>query len=350
MKGKKLPIVEQQLLTTYLNYSMQLCSVFGNENLTQWKYEHFTNLYLVRSENNYIWYDYLEEVKYLKDIVDYKYCRADELDVEVNYVEKMKEYIDNEYYAMIYLDLFFYSYSVEYQNKHDARAFMIYGYDDEQEVFYAIGFDKVKQFGTIIIPYADLDIGVKACILFYEKMPIWVNWYCFTLHKIIYKDKIYQYNPQIFINHLTDFVESKDLKDQLRPENKLVFGEEAVCGIATEYEYIKGLRELAEGNFVTDYRHIHLLTEHKRMMGVKLEAVLTDLGMSKLKDEIEPSFKQVINGFNTQRLRVLRGVLRDSNYMYGQLKVKKDIVSIADSVEALIEKEEAIYKKILSNI
>lgn len=338
-----LEITEQQMVTTYLNYSMPLSTVLGREQFSEWIYEHFTNIYLVWARDHYVWYDYLEDTAYMKDIAQYTFIKASEVKRTQNFVSLVKSYIDEEYYVNIHIDRYYYEECSFYHGSHKELSVLIYGYDDNKQLFYCCGFDPHWNAGTITMRYDNLQLGVEQCLTRYTSFSIWADWYFITLLRVKESQDAYRYHPEIFLNELRAFTDSVNLENRMRPEVKVQYGDAATFGIASQYEYLEALKELAKGNYVTDYRHVHLLQEQKRLITKKLEVTFQHMGMERQMEEIIPVHKELVNGYYMVSRRFMKAALRDSGTLHGQIKRQKDIFEIYDKLGKLTEKEEKLY-------
>ena len=80
LKMKKIiPTYMQREITTYLNYSMPLCT-FLKPDKNQWLLEHFTNIYLMMGTDGYVWVDYLEDLLFPHNVIDYIMIEAGEME------------------------------------------------------------------------------------------------------------------------------------------------------------------------------------------------------------------------------------------------------------------------------
>ncbi len=76
----------------------------------------------------------------------------------------------------------------------------------------------------------------------------------------------YTFNPKVVINSLEKYIDSSQQREELRPEIVHERGELAIFGYEAQKQLIASFNKLIEGEFVFDYRSIHLLAEHKKLM------------------------------------------------------------------------------------
>ena len=98
----------------------------------------------------------------------------------------------------------------------------------------------------------------------FGKLPVWVIWYAFS--KIKKKENITEVlDVNNILCELEEYALSADMKKMLCSEIIEGRGDVAVYGAACQKEIINSLYEMLNNDkFYTDYRHVHLLYEHKK--------------------------------------------------------------------------------------
>ncbi len=345
MKKKILNILLQKDITTYLNYNFPLCSLLWNKNKNSWMFEHFTNFYLMRDDKRYIWIDYLEEVHFLNDVMDFSYKNVEIMRKQEDIIEYIKNYINQEYYIMIFVDKFFLRNSIFFHKEHVSQQSFIYGYDNELSEFFGVGYRSDGSFGEIKYNFNDILLGFQYCIKNYEDMDIWVDWYNCIQMKVKSPDKIYEYNANHFIVELKKFVYSSGTKKLLRPEILYERGENAIYGFEAQEELINAFNELKEDKFVLDYRSIHLLAEHKNLMYKKLIYTAEVIGSLNEFEDLLIQYRKLNEQYENIRLVFMKHVLIDNNMsnIYGCLKNKIIINELYKKLESSSNLEKEIY-------
>lgn len=352
MDRKVLRIKEQNEITTYLTYSLPLCSLLWDNKKYSWIYEHFTNFYLMKDNQNYIWLDYLEDLNFPKDVMEYNFYNIDKMKKEVDIIEFIKNNINQEYTLSIFVDLFFLRDSSAYNIDHIAAQGFIYGYNDNSKEFYGIGFRKNDTFGEIVYHYDDILKGYQSCLDIYVKSEIWVNWYNCVLMKVKEPKEFYKYDASLFIRDLTNFLNSEGSINMLRPEIRYERGEKALYGIKAQEELISAFNELKEGLFVLDYRCIHLLCEHKRLMYKKMIYTSQTMGIFDDLKELLIKYEVISKKYKIIKNEYIKYVLIDNNMqnLYGCLKNKNAIEDISKKLTYYTNIEKEILSSFLDKM
>lgn len=341
-------VYEQKIITTYLTFSLPMNVIYSNKMKEQWVYEHFTELYLMRAENGYIWLDYLEDLYFPKDVLDYSFIPAKNMRNIQDILEFTKEKIDQENYLTIYIDEYYYENSEYYKKEHRPLQVFTYGYDDNEGLMYSIGFFNDGTFGKLNILYDDYKKGYEECIANYEKFAIWVELYYCLLMKVKDPQEKYKFQPSIFLSHLKNYLLSYGDESQLRPEIQIEMGNKAIYGIKVHDEVLKNLYRLLDGDYVMDYRQIHLIEEHKRLMLDKIKYISE---CYKLDEKIESKIQElggIVNEYKDARLTYMKYMLieNDMKTINGQLKNQDAIRKIINIFESERLKEELLLKEV----
>ncbi len=342
---KILEIIEQKEINTYLNYSLVMCSLLWNPNKLSWLNEHFTNIYLMRESNNYIWFDYLESSDFMKDVMEYSNYNVEtmknKLSEKFNLVDYIIDSINNEYYVTVFVDGYFLDKTSTYQKEHQSVQSFIYGYCEEELILYGIGFREDGSFGKIEYNFESFLQAAQFAIDNYHLANVWVDWFFVTRTKIISPDIQYEFEPKTYLNDLKSFINSEGSKELLRKETKYEKGDYALYGFKAQEELINAFNELLDGNFVFDYRCIHLLVEHKELMMKKMMNTAISMGIEEKIKNVLDNYKEITEEFKEIRMVFLKNVMIDNNMetIYGQLTNKKVIKALYNKLVVLSNKE-----------
>jgi hypothetical protein len=342
---RSLNIVLQKELTTYLNFSTILCAILWDENRVPWFYEHFTQLYGMDAYEGFYWNDYLEDVYFTKDIGDLEFYDSAAMSGIINIVEFIEEKIIQGYYPAIYIDEFYLPGKEFYQIKHFMRLLLFYGFDSSNKAFSVIGFNENAEFKLLQYKYQEIQAAFDSSKNIYDISPIWVKFYNCTLLKLKKSDGKYSYDCNKFFNQLNNYLNSSGDSSMLRPEVKIQFGDKASFGIQVYDGMITNLNNLLDDIFTIDYRRIHLIAEHKKLLLKKLSYNCNFLGIT---DDLLNDFKPIVKNWDEIRINYLLNAYKDSNYktIYGQLKIKKFIKKIIDKIQILKNQELTVLSDI----
>lgn len=344
---KILPIYMQKEITTYLNYSMPLCTFLKSDKI-QWLLEHFTNIYLMIGEDGYVWIDYLENLLFPKNVIDYTMIEASEMERVEDIEHFFLNLIDENFYLMFFIDEFDVRETMHYQKKHRITQILVYGYDQGKNEIYTIGFDKKRKFTELVYNYQDVLFSYKKSLLNRKGRPYWENKY----NVILLKDKapamVYKASPNAVYNNIKEFYYSDGTTEDLRPEIRIERGEFAYYGMRAQEELINSFKKLYAGSFVLDYRYIHLLAEHKKEMLNKIK-YFSDLIDERQIILIYEEYEKIYKEYKIIKNIFLKNVLIDNGLenIYGQLKNKKTITMLYNKLVSLFNKEKSVLKEFI---
>ncbi len=344
---KVLKTALQKDVTVYRNFFMPLCSILWDPDKEDWMLEHFNNIYYIKEKSGYTWIDYLEQNGFTDDVLsitsrDYEDIKSEDV------VKLLKDQIDNGLYSTIYVDEFYLS-GIYKDKRHLISEMFITGYDDDEKHFLGIGYTDSREVDYITFPYDEIKIGFASLttgVVNIEDCPIWVKLYTMQAYKALNINDKKVADIEAFNRDIKRYYTSEDLPELLRPQNVAEFGSDALYGIKAEEAVLQAIRDLLKGEFKTDYRHIHLISEHKKMLVKKFAYI---------DKKIHPLPKSVLNGSQTvsmnielARLLYLKNVMQEGN-MYAELKNEAAIKKIVSLIEKAIETEKSYLKEYLNS-
>ncbi|EPR08147.1 hypothetical protein [Ruminiclostridium papyrosolvens] len=348
--NKEIHVKLQREITTYLNYSLPLCAILWDRKKENWTYEHFTQLYCIKDKNDYLWLDYLEDILFPQDVSDYIFIPSDDLKNENDIIFLIKEKVSLCNCLMIFLDKYYISNSRNYLKRHDIFQAFIYGYDDVSNEFLGIGFQDNNTFDYLHYSYSDVSEAYTSCRNGYESSPIWVRLYACVLIKVKNLGEEHKCNFTKIISDMKNYVSSIGYESDLRYEIKVCRGTNATYGINVIKEVIDHLKRLLDDTWTIDYRHIHLLYEHKRLMKKRIEFLGQIYGFNDDKFSKSLSiYTSIEKSFETAKAIYMKSILAQTNYksIYGCLKNADTIKKIISIYENEIHREEEILSYII---
>lgn len=344
---KKLPIVLQDKVTTYLNFTLPLCTLKVND--YEWFTEHFSNIYSMRGSDNYLWLDYHEDLYFPKDILEYKFTELNEALNVKNWNEYIIDEINAKKYCIIFVDSYYFKGNENYNKIHVPIQVFIYGYSLENKELYSVGFDESHQFKTLTYNINEISNGINALLSNYENYPIWVKKYFIITIKNSEDIIDYRFNADVAIEKISDYIHSVSGNQLLRPEIVIERGNDAKYGFKAQEEVLASLELMKYGNVTIDYRYIHLIAEHKKLMKEKLFAIANRKNMiDKIERELN-EYSNISKEFGMVRLKYLKNVLVENNMgsIFGTIMNKKAVCDIYKRFADAHEKEGIILLKIL---
>ncbi|WP_148265086.1 hypothetical protein [Clostridium sp. BNL1100] len=348
--NKELNVKLQKEITTYLNYSLPLCAILWDRKKENWAYEHFTQLYCMKDKSGYLWLDYLEELLFPQDVSNYIFIPSDDLKNVNDIIFFIKEKVSLGNCLMIFLDKYYISNSRNYLKKHDIFQAFIYGYDDVSNELLGIGFLDNNTFDYLRYSYSDVLEAYTSCRNEYESSPLWVRLYACVLIKVKNLGEEHKCNFTKIISDMKNYVSSIGCESDLRYEIKICRGTNATYGINVINEVIDHLKRLLDDTWTIDYRQIHLLYEHKRLMKKRIEFLGQIYGFKDEKFCKSLSiYTSIEKSFETAKAIYMKSILAQTNYksIYGCLKDTDTIKKIISIYENEIPREGEILNYII---
>lgn len=176
----------------------------------------------------------------------------------------IRELISADYYLVGNNDTYYIRAKAEYQCVHTSSAFLIYGFNQQNRVFYSIGKTKDAQFAKYEIPYDEL----VDSLFFHENNTFYLDFYHYNedIKPVPDLKKIY--------NGIVDYLDSTKKGDDplARPIDKIKYGLNCYRHFLASLSYV--------GEYVTyiDPSEYTVFFEHHILMSKRLE-VLSSIGV-----------------------------------------------------------------------
>lgn len=336
MKSISLPIQIQKDITVYNNYALPLCILKSSCNYDKAIISHFDNIYLMRNQKNYLWMDFLErDGFFIGDFFNVEYLNLKQSFELENLYAFISDVLDTNRYLLVMLNSFYIENSAFFKRIHHPAIVLVFSISFEKRQIgtimltkdgnYNIEFFSFEAFSTAFYNY-DLDkIKIKT----------WADWYKISILSSIPFDSTIKCEE--LIQQIENYITSKDMKNKLRKEIVDDRGDKALYGISVYTELIKSIEESKNGIQLSDYRHIHLIYEHSKFIGKKLEYLHKEGLVSEERYKKQVEVEKLLN---ITRLFYMKGVLSepDSN-LYGPLKDKNIINKIIANITIAQERQ-----------
>lgn len=340
---KQLKLLFQDYITTYLHYGVPLSALLWDEKKLPWLYEHFTQIYCMDKEE-YLWVDYLEGLNYIEDIGGFTFFDSATVGGIADIVGYIKDKIDNSYYVQVYVDEYYLPGRITYQREHGGVNTFFYGYDEEERTFSSMGFDDKGQFKLLKASYRDVETAFAECRKMYDHSPVWVRYYAATLLRVKTMDSVYKFNAGRFLGDLKCYLSSSGDPSMLRPETAEQYGTEASYGMAVYDRILLHLNNLLEGKNTMDFRCIHLLSQHKKLMHKKLEYTAHQLGLYDGIHEKLEAYRKISSRMKVLEMEYLMNVYTGDPFsIYGHDFRSMDVLKrFAEKFRLLTESERVV--------
>ncbi|MEN8905175.1 MAG: hypothetical protein ABF289_04360 [Clostridiales bacterium] len=348
MSNVELNILLQKKITTYLNYILPLSAILWDEKKLNWLNEHFIQLYAMKyNKTDYIWLDYHEELHFVKDISEYKFISSNQIK-NLDIINFLKDKLRNNYYLMLFLDKYFLEETDSYLKEHEFLQIFLYGYNDISEEFYSIGFMDNQEIGFLRYSYKDIISSYEFCQNNYENDMIWVKLYTCILIKPFNFDSNYKCDLPFILSYINNYLTGYN-KQPLRPEIKTINGENAIYGIKVIDVVIEYLKKLLENKYLMDYRQVHLIHEHKKLMLTRINFLVEmyNVNIEKFYKYID-LYKNIEKNTEAARMFYLKGILKyGKRNIYAFLEDKTAIEKIIHIYEETKKQEELVLSELI---
>ena len=334
----QLPLVPETESDTYLFYSTRLAMLQANPNTADHLLHFFLNLRLYYNEG-YVNFLFLEEdmdkmlVRHNMNYGDM--CRKENI---LNFVRKK---LCEGFYIGIHLDEFYMREKDHYGKRHFVHESLIYGFDDESQVFYGYGMTQRQRTAEFMISYEEFLLAYEKGKLFYfcgaEYLEREENYPVILFQIPPWESR--DFSEHILVEKLIAFLHP--------PENERVEEDIHVYGKNVYNWILQDLTgECVRG--IVDYRVLHLLYEHKCCIRNRLEILRQRGELSEKGQEVYLKIKMIIDDFQAIRYLYLKQ-LRKEGKLYSMNKVVESPEikqRIAQQLKLAITREEGILSEL----
>lgn len=182
---------------------------YGNNQYEQWKYMNYIQLFYNESDLNTVYLDYYMFPRKGVD-ASYQYC-CHFLDTEyisltqsLDYYKSLHDYIkhsiNQSYYINISLNEFYIPNRMAFKKKDYHHFNLFYGYSDELQEYYILGYNENGQLVTTSIPYAILDEKIYGDNVVRYKYNVNPCEYKFNIEYVVQSIREYLYSIDSSIN------------------------------------------------------------------------------------------------------------------------------------------------------
>ena len=342
-----LPISLQREVTSYLNYSLPLCSILSEDKNRNWLNSRFLNLYSIDSPEK-LWLDFLEPVDFYADVASHHFITAENLTDDFNLLQHIQDCLARGRSLSFFVDS---SELLSFSDQSHPLQLWVYGYDEEKQLVFSPGFSGEREFELVQYP---VDKIVRAFYALFEKrheQPIWYRLYCLAEVSVTNYQGSEDTLCDAIRERLNQYAESTVLSNCIRPEFGDVsgtrrFGFDAVCALPSTL-----LPSDTSCRFI--YQTAHLLYEHKK----QVHQALCFLGNHSSVNQIAvhkgiEGYKNLVTEYEKFRRILMMGRLRETYWetFYGPLSDDKVINKLKSKLDSLIETEATILHPLTNQL
>lgn len=342
MLKKELTIVVQKEINNYLHNAYFLSIILGYDNLKNWFYENYVQLYFngdkfVRNTGipEYFLDFYGGWTEPRKFFDSESYYRREINPSEI--ISLVKEKIGNDCYVYTYVDEFI---TKENVNVHNAHDILVYGYNDEKQEFMVLGFDDKNNFNSYKISYDNFERGYASGVENSQVSDMYQGKnYFFTMKMNVNEDYQYDFHVEIFLNYLKEYVNCINTGMKCEDPNGDMYKCDSIkYGIQVYDELLPIMEKIIEKKEIIDYRVFHTLYEHKTLMHKRLQYMANIIPIdNKAKEDI-------LN--QSQNLAGIAQELRLNCIKYNLCRRETVMRMMIDQVNLLKNIETTLYPKV----
>ncbi|MEV0289188.1 hypothetical protein AB0H36_34135 [Kribbella sp. NPDC050820] len=322
MSTIRLPIRLQRSFNNYASGALSLCVVLGTGHNT-WFQEHFVELhsYQIDRDGGVFWIDFNDTYAYREVLVTHQ------LDLfEADRITKVSSYLIDALDAGSYVIVFVDQSRLRATPQPFLHELLIFGYDALDNVFLAVGFDDERPIRELTVPAAALDSAYRSGI---EQIKYSARWNKMTAVAQRLEPCVASgapLNVAALLERMTRY---------LRPESPTGFDpydgywwysrrsqvSDAVrvkYGLEVYDDARAHVRAARDGLLRYDYRLIHILAEHKRMVLDRMGLALAAAGADPGTDDLFSAYRSLVADVNRIRLAGLKFSTQNAQFPDGQ--------------------------------
>lgn len=264
---KKLPIIVPPIKAFVYNAYI-LAIILQHENVWEWFYNNYIHLYFDTKEIddpfNFYYTDYSGSLWNARNTwLEYEEIERNFLSfMNIDLVDVVKFYIDNNWYIELYWDEFFVPNGLTQGKIHFWHRTLIYGYDDIEKIVYTYGYKNNSNYESCVVSYSDFRKSYYSDFNCNTSRPIYLMKFN--------SEKQFKFDIINVLNQISDYLCSKDLTEPNR--NNFNKNKDIKFGFAT-YESIINhyAKKSSNKNQKISYMPLYVLYEHKKTMLSRLK-------------------------------------------------------------------------------
>lgn len=326
MNTVQLPIVNPPL-KGFLRWAYTLSITSSYEETKPWYYSNFIQLscnkdFLENSTQFYV--DFFRgkpnELNYNNPFLltcAVNYVILDHLHID-DFPKFFADLIRSRYYCVVFIDESRLSLAASYQKEPFPHHLLLYGFDWEQEIFYASMFDNQGIYRNVQIPFQEIKEAV------HSMQQLLDNKRTFDHHTYLYKcipHSSYTFDKTAAVDQLRDYINGETHLNRINYN----FDQDEAFGIKI-YDYLQLYFDAVERDDSrlvrrNDVRHLHVLWEHKQLMSERI-GYLIDEGVIPYDEELVQGFKDISNRAKKLRDQYIRHEIRYDREVFPRLKLR----------------------------
>jgi hypothetical protein len=342
-----LPINLQKDVTSYLNYSLPLCSILSNKKNKNWLSSRFLNIYSIESSEK-LWLDFLEPVDFYTDVASQQFTPSHQLPDDFNLIEHVKSCLSKGYYLSFFVDS---SDLLPFTDQSHPLQLWAYAYDEENQIISSPGFSGERDFELVNYPVEKIERAFQTLFKARQDQPIWYQMYCLTEVSILTYQGGDESLSDTIRNSILNYAQSTALPSIIRPEfddtpGQRRFGFDAICALSNSLD-----PNASECRFI--YQMAHLLFEHKKQIHQALLFLYaSDTGNQLALKKAVTGYQGLVSEFEKFRRTLMMGRLKETYWetFYGSLSDSKTIIKLKSKLDVLIATEQELLNQLVKQL
>ena len=311
--------------------------LFQHKDYKEWLYSNYIQLVYYNEYDRSIYLDYEVPTIY-GGCPLLRYSKV-EIKEKNEFFYYIKELIKDGKYIYIFLDEYYVPTRLAYHKEHYIHDQLIYGIDEEKEIFIIIGYDENHNFVTS-------EISFEECYQGYMQTDD--NWYLAFLTmtdeeykmdinkiKIMFEDYLYSRNSK---EHWEQYMDLSDYRSEFYDTRNNV---DSSYGIGIYEALTKGIYHCMEEDIEIDYRIAYLICEHHSLMKDRI--------LYYIDKKILPNDKDLISAIDDliDMTKQMMHACFKSIYAKDRMSIYKRLIT---NIQSIKEKDQMIVSTILERL
>ncbi|OPZ83737.1 MAG: hypothetical protein BWY74_04387 [Firmicutes bacterium ADurb.Bin419] len=340
----------QREVTVFLHRALPLCIVLADPYLHPWFNEHYINIFSQIDKDGYVSLEYMELWGNYREVIGEVSQGAKLMEKVPDIIEFVREQISRGYYLNISVDEYYLSGKMRYKKTHVIHHELVYGFDDIRREIKAVGFDEGGVFRGMTFSYEDFVEAYEKGKAYYKESAPWTST---TGTQLFFSNgftRPYPFRIEEFLKKLGDYLFSRSDEAIIYcwgiPEENLSYG------FGVNEIMLKTLEGFLEGKFQTDYKSVHLLAEHKKLLAARFKYIIERYGIKGRFLELYDEYLNVVEQFNDVRLKFFGlqfDVSIDEIPEFGQEKVD-EFLQMLEMLRKAIDSEKTVLMEMYENL
>lgn len=336
---KTLPLSQIPTKLTHVPFHLLYFQIpFLSEAILPWYYANFINTVYIHGQ----YFDYTDDQSFYENIFEYSSLDKNGF-IPYNTSNVFVNYIKQDFYIISLIDNFYNSASQYYAVNHDVHHILIYGYDEEKQLYSCVFFEPFKPITKADIPYDEIHMGIKSARI-YSTFLSYKKIISFVKPRELFRS--YNRGYERLLSELLDYICGTGKNDSIyfalsRPQ----MINDYVYGIELAKVLIEGLQYKCLSKF--DYRLFHLVADNKKLILERLEYIASNFSLSEHLKELITKYKEIVVAYEVIRTRYFKESMIQSNFQnFYRLPKKENVITLLiDRIQTAYDAELHILKK-----